>query len=78
MPGCANLAAMSFRGDGIDRDVDEAARLHRKACDGGLGVACARLADAHVEGAGVPADPAAAQALRTKACTLGFQPACAP
>jgi TPR repeat protein len=76
--GCANLALMKLRGDGVAKDLEGAALLHRRACDAGLAMACARLADAHRDGIGVPEDAVQAAALSEQACKLGFQAACPP
>ena len=37
---CADLARRYEVGDGVHRDLVEAAALYRRACDGGMGVAC--------------------------------------
>lgn len=43
MEGCSNLGAMYAKGEDVAKDKKEAARLYKKACDGGEGIACYNL-----------------------------------
>lgn len=65
-------------GDGmsVGKDLGEAARLYRKACDGGIALACAHLAFMYSRGDGVGKDPSEVARLFRKACDAGNGKAC--
>jgi TPR repeat protein len=37
---CFNMAVMYFKGQGVDKNVDEATKFFKKACDGGVDLGC--------------------------------------
>jgi hypothetical protein len=73
---CAQLGVMNEEGRGAPKDLATAAKLYRKACDGGFGAGCTSLAN-------VAKNPAAkaghvdSAALLAKGCEAGDAAACA-
>ena len=66
---------MLFRGDGAERNIDEAVTWYRKAAGQGMPEAQTALGDAYAAGAGVTADPEAAIAWYEKAAAQGHSAA---
>ncbi len=66
---------MLFRGDGVERDVDEAVRWYEKAAEQGMPEAQTALGDLHAVGVGLPADPEAAASWYEKAASQGHEAA---
>ncbi|GAA8897497.1 hypothetical protein BTM333_02420 [Helicobacter pylori] len=63
-------------GQGVEKDLIEAAYLYSKACDLKDGWGCKNLGALHYNGDGVKQDFKKAVALFKKACKLGYQLAC--
>jgi len=76
LKSCADGATLFWAGrDGVTRDAARAARLAKKACDGGVTAGCRLVAVGHLQGA--TRDDAAAMKLLEKSCTDGDGESCA-
>jgi TPR repeat protein len=73
---CNLLGTMYEDGVGVPRNDAYAARLHEKACEGGLPVACSDLGLMVLEGRGGPANPQLALDLFKRACDEGAPDGC--
>jgi uncharacterized protein len=69
-PGCALLAGLHARGEGVQKDPVRAAALYTRACDSGDPGACLALAGQYERGEGVARDAARAAALQTRGIDL--------
>ena len=75
---CAQAGALYAQGGGrIDRDMDKAVKLFRRACAAEEAEGCANLATALLEGDGAARDPAQAAKVLDKACQAKLGRACA-
>jgi TPR repeat protein/serine/threonine protein kinase len=70
-PSCVRLGLKLERGDGIPRDLVQAAAMYEKACDGGDMLGCADLGLLRANGRGGPTDKPGAVALYQQACDAG-------
>jgi TPR repeat protein len=75
--GATEAARMATRGEGIEVDLEAAARALEKACELGDAYSCMMLASFYGQGRGVPMDETEAMRLLERACQLGAQEACA-
>jgi len=71
---CYSLARQYQRSD--TRDVAQAAKYNKQACDGGIGPACHEVGLLYETGITVPRDPAKALAFFQQACAAKHEPAC--
>ena len=62
--------------EGVKQDYSKAAKLFKKACDGGEAASCAQLAKQYFYGEIVEKDVNKAVILFKKACDGGYRPAC--
>jgi hypothetical protein len=67
---------MYANGQGVAIDEKEAARLYRKACDGGNMRGCSNLGGMYANGQGLEMDEKEAARLYRKACDGGYKDAC--
>ena len=74
--GCANVAQLHLRGDGVPEDHAVAATWFERACDAGEPSSCANLGLMHRRDDGVNLDEERAAMLLEKACRLGLDQAC--
>jgi hypothetical protein len=75
-PGCAFLAYLFARGEGVTKDETEAVRLYEKACLAGDPGGCGMFGLALREGDGVPRDVERGAKLLADACAKGSEWAC--
>jgi TPR repeat protein len=73
---CYGLGVLHFAGNGVPKDLAQAARLLGRACEGGFGNACYLLGQMHVMGEGVPKDRNRGLTLISLACSLGEPKGC--
>ncbi|WP_407932153.1 tetratricopeptide repeat protein [Campylobacter sp.] len=64
---------MYLLGDRVEKDLDKAAQLLKKACDGGERSGCGGLGVMYEQGYGVRQDKRLAKEYFSKACDLGEQ-----
>jgi hypothetical protein len=76
MYSCAVFGSMSAKGLGVRRDLEKAASLFTKSCDGNESFGCLLLAKMHQDGFGVNQDLQKAITLLDKACSLENDEAC--
>jgi TPR repeat protein len=74
--GCVELGWRYEEGNGVKRDLVEAARLMRKACDGGESGGCTDLGDFYRKGQYAPKDVVRAAELYRKACDQEWENGC--
>lgn len=75
---CIDAASLVFEGrDGVTKNGEKAAKLAKRACDGGHVPGCRLLAVSQLQGAGVARDDAAALKLLEKGCADGDGESCA-
>jgi len=67
---------MNLRGEGVPRNLAEAALLFQRACDGGDALACNNLGAMYARGEGVAKNPGLAEKLYRKACDGDAQVGC--
>jgi TPR repeat protein len=63
-------------GEGVAKNLDRAADLFKRACDGGGAVGCEDLGSMYLHGDGVPKDRNLAANLFKKACDGGLNRGC--
>ena len=73
---CTRLGGIFDRGDGVQKDRNEAAALYRLGCDKGDTWGCVNLGLSTEAGLGVASDPQAAAELYLKACDGGNADGC--
>jgi TPR repeat protein len=74
---CAGAAALLAEGKGGAPDLQAAAALHRRACDGTVADSCTELGRMHeIGGQGIPQSPGIAESFYRRACFRGAADAC--
>jgi len=75
-PSCAGLGLLHARGAGVPKDLPEAVRLLRGACDAKVPLGCGGLGSLYSAGLGVAKDPKKARDLFAGACDGGDALSC--
>ncbi len=73
---CFMLGSLYAVGQGVNRNIENSAKLYEQSCSAGFTRGCGMLGESYISGEGVPRDMAKARQILDGACAAGYAPAC--